>query len=354
MGYYRRRIVQGLVTYVAATTVAFVLYRMLPGGPVRSLARQEMIDCQETTGADCNYNEILDQVESRVAVDPDQSIPQAYVDFLADVTINMNFGVSTQYQEPVFDLLFRAMPWSLFISLFGLAIGFTFNIFWGSVLAYNEGNSFDRGGTIFSMVGNSIPYYVAAILALSYFAYELALFPRGGRFPDQIALVLPVIGTVFSEPSVQPGYNLPLMLGVIWHGSLPIFTGFVLGISGLAMRGNSIRVMESEYIRVARLRGLSKTRIAQRYVARNAVLPLYTKLMIGIASIFSSGIITERIFTYPAVGWYTFNALTARDYPLLMGAFLFYTGITIVGILVADFTYQLVDPRAGGGNREAY
>jgi peptide/nickel transport system permease protein len=81
---------------------------------------------------------------------------------------------------------------------------------------------------------------------------------------------------------------------------------------------------------------------------------MYTGMMIGIAGIFSSGIITERIFTYPAIGWYTFSALETRDYPLMMGAFLFYTGITIIGILIADFTYQYVDPRAGGVDREAY
>jgi peptide/nickel transport system permease protein len=81
---------------------------------------------------------------------------------------------------------------------------------------------------------------------------------------------------------------------------------------------------------------------------------MYTGMMIGIAGIFSSGIITERIFTYPAIGWYTFSALETRDYPLMMGAFLFYTGITIIGLLIADFTYQYVDPRAGGVDREAY
>ncbi|MFC6964762.1 ABC transporter permease subunit [Halocatena marina] len=98
------------------------------------------------------------------------------------------------------------------------------------------------------------------------------------------------------------------MVSAGWSAALPILTGFVLGISGLGMRGNAVRIMESDYIRVARLRGLSQSRIASRYLARNAILPLYTGFMIGIAGIFGSGIITERIFSYPAVGWYTFAA----------------------------------------------
>jgi len=303
---------------------------------------------------ECNREEIMKQVESQVSIDPNKPIPAAYVDFLSDVIIHQDFGVSTVYSQPVFDLLFAAIPWSVMISLFGLALGWSFNLFWGAALAYKEGSTFDKAGTIFSLVGNAVPYFVAAIFALSIFGYELHLFPTGGRYPDQLALELPVLGTMFSEPDVTPGYNLPFMIGVMWHAALPIFTGFVLGISGMAMRGNAVRVMESDYVRVARLRGLNPVRIANRYIGRNAVLPLYTSFMIGIAGVFSSSIITEMIFSYPAVGWYTFQSLVARDYPLLMGAFLLYTGITIIGITIADLSYHLIDPRAGGEDREAY
>lgn len=355
MRYHLKRVGQALVTYVTVTTIAFTLFRMMPGGPIQSLARERYAQCIQRSGSgSCDFAEIAEEVERQLTIDPGLSIPEAYVNYIYDVMFQLDFGRSTQYGEPVFDILFRAMPWSLFISLFGLALGLTFNIFWGAALAYNEGSRFDKFGTVFALTGNSIPYYVAAILALSYFGFTLGLFPTGGRYPDEMIISLPLLGTVINAPEVVPGYNLPFILGVIWHGSLPIFTGFVLGISGLAMRGNSIRVLESDYIRVARLRGLGETRIANRYVARNAVLPMYTGMMIGIAGIFSSGIITERIFTYPAIGWYTFSALETRDYPLMMGAFLFYTGITIIGILIADFTYQYVDPRAGGVDREAY
>lgn len=358
MLYYLKRIGQGVLTFIAASTIAFTMFRMLPGGPVQTIARQEMQRCMEAgggSGGACNLDAIRAQVARRLSIDPDQPVPIAYVEYLQDVILYQDFGVSFIYQKPVFELLFNVMPWSVFISLFGLALGFTFNIFWGAALAYREGTRFDKGGTIFSLIGNSIPYYVAAIVALAYFGFMLNLFPTAGRYPAELSLSLPLIGTVLNEPIVTPGFNLPFMLGVIWHGALPIFTGFILGINGLSMRGNSIRVMESDYIRSARLRGLGSARIAQRYVARNAVLPLYTFLMIGIAGVFSSNIIMEKIFTYPAVGWYTFQALVNRDYPLLMGTFLFYTALTIIGIITADFTYQFIDPRAGGGeDREAY
>lgn len=353
MDYRVKRLSQGILTFWTAMTIAFVLFRMLPGGPVQTQARQRWIECIRQGGS-CNYEQIAQRVAASIGINPNTPIPVAYVNFLQDVVIHQDFGTSTLYSRPVFDLLFAAMPWSVFISLFGLALGWTFNIFWGAALAYKEGTRFDKAGTLFAITGNSIPYYVAGILALAFLGYQLGLFPTGGRYPNAIHINAPLIGPLVSTPSVTPGFNIPFMFGVIWSGMLPIFTGFVLGINGLAMRGNSIRIMESNYIRVARLRGLSQTRIASRYVARNAILPMYTGLMIGIAGVFSSSIIMERVFSYPAVGWYTYQALVSRDYPLLMGAFLFYTAVTIIGIMIAEFTYGFVDPRAGGGDREAY
>jgi len=350
MRYFAKRIGQGVFTFFAALTISFLLYRMLPGGPVQAMVADRFSSCIQDAGVGaCNLEDIREQVELMVNIDTEKPIPAAYADYLYRVVVHQDFGNSISQQEPVFGILFKAMPWSVFISIHGLALGWIFNIFFGSALAYKEGSTFDKGGTIFAMVGNSIPYYVAAILALAYLGFVLELFPQGGRFPDTLLIEFPVIGPMVSTQNVVPGFNIPFMFGVVWHAALPVFTGFVLGINGLGMRGNAIRVIESDYMRVARLRGLSQMRIASRYVGRNAILPIYTGFMIGISSIFGSSIIMERIFSYQAVGWYTFQALVLRDYPLLMGAFMFFTGVTIIGILIADFTYGFIDPRAGQG-----
>ncbi len=363
MNYYFKRVAQAGITLILVITISFVMYRMMPGGPIQSLMQERVLQCIESQGsmAECDMGQIRRSVEQQVNIDPNKPVPVAYIDYLEKILLHQDFGDSTQYQEGVFSILFKAMPWSIFISLYGLALGWTFNVFWGAMLAYKEGKLFDKAGTIFAMIGNSIPYYVAAIIALSVLAYQHGFFPQGGRYHESLKLFYlgwdfgPLrIGWLINEPDVTPGVNVPFMVSAGWSAALPILTGFVLGISGLGMRGNAVRIMESDYIRVARLRGLSQSRIASRYLARNAILPLYTGFMIGIAGIFGSGIITERIFSYPAVGWYTFAALETRDYPLLMGAFIFYTSITLAGIVIAEFTYGLIDPRAGGGDSEAY
>ena len=324
MRYELKRLGQGIFTYVFAMTIMFLLFRFKPGS----------------------------QRESDI-IDWGEPLAVAYVDYLATVLIRFDLGVSYQYAVPVFDFLFEALPWTLFVSLFGLLLGFSFNIFWGTALAYKEGSHFDRFGSLFALLGISIPFFVASIVALAYLSYSWHLLPKSGLYPQYMTLELPYFGEVASWERIQPGFNSGFLIGVVWHGALMIFSGFVLVLSGLGMRGNAIRVMESDYIQVARLRGLSGSRIAQRYVARNAVLPTYTGLMIGIPSIFSATLVTERIFRYHAVGYYTSEAL-GGDTNLLMGSFMFLTGVSVIGILVADLSYKYIDPRAGDGNGEAF
>ena len=341
MRYYVRRVVQAVITYFTAVTFSFFLYRLLPGGPVQAIRRRLLQEALEEEGGQMSEARLNDLTEVYTGIDPSKPVWEAYIDFVAGIVMRGDFGSSVLYREPVFDILFRAMPWSIFVSVYGLIFGISVTILLGSLMAYKEGSKFDQGSTVLVLVMSSVPYYVAAIVMLSVLAFQWGWFPTGGRYGG----------------SIEPGYNLTFMLSVVRHAALPVITGFIVGFGGgaLGMRANAIRLLGAEYIHSARLRGIGTTRITTRYIGRNAVLPIYTGLMIGIAGIFSSSVIMEQIFTYPGVGWYTFEALQARDYPLLMGAFLFFTGLTVLGILMADLTYGLIDPRAGTGeDRETF
>lgn len=337
--YYVRRSWQAVFTLFMVITITFFMYRLMPGGPVQAMKLQ-MINEAMQKGNEVNMAHINKMVEIHTGIQPDQPLYIQYYEYMRDIILYQDFGKSIYYNDPVFETLFRAMPWSIFVSIYGLIIGFTANIILGSVMAYYEGSRFDSGTTIFSIIMNSIPYYVGAVLMLAFLSFQWELFPTGGRFPSE----------------TTPGLNLDFILGVLHHGALPIGSTILIGFGGsaLSMRGNCIRVMGSNYLYVARLRGLSDTRIAIRYVGRNAILPLYTGLMISIAAIFGSSIIMEQIFTYPGVGYYTFDALINRDYPLLMGILIFFSTITVIGVLIADLTYGLIDPRASTQDQEEY
>ncbi|SIR65737.1 peptide/nickel transport system permease protein [Haladaptatus litoreus] len=340
--YYVKRIGQSVLVFFIALTVTFALYRLLPFGPVEMVKvslMQQMLE-QGQSPSPAQMENINAMVETYTGIDPSVPWYVSYYDYLYNIVVYQDFGRSIFKNRPVFDILFEAMPWSLFISIYGLAFGTTISLLFGAVMAYNEGGKFDTGMTFISIANSTIPYYVVAILTLIVFSFNLGWFPSGGRM----------------DPSTTPGLNLPFIVGVVKHAALPIFSAFIAGFGGaLAFRGNCIREMGEGYIRVAQLRGISQGRIAIRYVGRNALLPIYTSIMMGVAGIFGSGIILETIFNYPAMGMVTFNALMNRDYPLIMGAFIFFTTITLLGILIADLTYGVIDPRVkGGSNRESY
>jgi len=341
MSYYLKRVGQSVLVFFATVTVTFALYRMLPFGPVEMMRVNLMNELvQQGNPSPQQVEKINRMVEAYTGINPDQPWYVAYYEYLHDIVVYQDFGVSITKREPVFDILFRAMPWSLFISIYGLALGTTVSLLLGAAMAYTEGSRFDAGMTIFSIVNTTIPYYIVAIVALIVFSFNLGWFPSGGRMTQ---------GTT-------PGFNYPFVAGIVEHAALPILSSFVAGFGGaLAFRGNCIREMGKGYIRLARLRGISQGRIAIRYVGRNALLPIYTSIMMGIASLFGSSIILETIFNYPAMGFVTFEALMDRDYPLIMGSFIFFTTLTLLGILIADLTYGIIDPRVkGGADRESY
>jgi peptide/nickel transport system permease protein len=327
-----KRTGQAVLTIFVVVTLTFGLIRLLPGGPLDYLRAQ--LQQQSTGGVDtARLNQL---VESYTNVRPDEPLLVQYVDYMSSV-LTGDFGQSIWYtNQEVSAIIAGALPWTLLIMSISILLMFTLGILLGAVMAYREGSRFDLSVSGFSIVLNSIPFYVAGLVLLYLFAYQLQLFPTRGQVTS---------GTT-------AGFNWSFIAGVLHHAALPILSLVITEFGGwaLAMRGNSIQILGEEYLRVARLRGLSERRIAVRYVGRNAILPMYTNLLIAIGFMFGGSVILERIFVYPGIGYYLFQSINARDYPLMMGTFIVITVTVVVGVLVADLTYGLIDPRTEGSN----
>jgi peptide/nickel transport system permease protein len=238
-------------------------------------------------------------------------------------------------------IIVDSLPWTLFVIVVALFISYVVAILLGAFMAYYQGSRFDSVGSVLSIFFNSIPYYVVAVIALWFLSYQQGIFPTGGRVND----------------TYQAAFSVKYVGSILRHATLPIlsFALTTFGIRALAMRGNSIRVLGEGYLRVARLRGLPKRRIGVMYVARNAILPMYTEIMISIGFLLGGSIILEQLFRYPGIGYYMFQAIQTRDYPLMMGCFMVIILMVITGVLIADLTYGKLDPRAsGGGQRESF
>lgn len=316
----------GITLYVVIT-FSFLIVRLLPGGPMDYLRAQLT---QQSSGM--TQEEINNIVESYMNVQPDQPLLVQYVDYMSAVAQG-DLGTSTLYQEPVNQILIEAAPWTIFLMTVALAMMAILGIVLGALMAYDEGGRLDVSATVGSILLNSIPFYVAAIFFQYIIGYQLGWLPTTGR-----------IGT-----AVPKELGVPFVVSALKHAALPVIslvmTGF--GSWALKMRGNSISVLGEDYLRVARLRGLSRTRIALVYVARNAILPLYTGLLITIGFMFGGSIILEQIFAYHGIGYFMFQAINARDYPLMLGSFMIITAAVVVGVYVADLTYGMIDPRVG-------
>jgi peptide/nickel transport system permease protein len=287
-----------------------------------------------------SQSEIDARVQALTNINPDTPLYVQYFDYIGSI-LSGDFGQSIWYDEPVAEILLGALPWTVFLMATSLFVMFTIGILLGAFMAYWEGSSFDLGSTGLSLLFNSTPSYVVALLFITFLGYRLDLFPTGGRYASEIPV----------------GLNPAFVGSVLYHGALPIAALVVTGFGGYAlnMRGNSIRILGEEYLRVARLRGLAERRIATRYVARNALLPMYTNLMIAIGFMFNGAVVLEVLFAYPGLGYYVITALGNSDYPLLMGGFLVITVAMVVAIYIADLTYGWIDPRVkGGGGRESY
>lgn len=346
MHYYMERALQGLFTLFAVVTISFVLTRWMPGGPIDYL-RAQVLTGGVSAGGDVTINADTDRAEqvARTAkyylnVNTNEPIYVQYIDYMTSVAQG-NFGRSITEQAPVAQIVFKALPWTLFIGSLSVFISFVSRTLLGAFMAYMDGTNIDFGLTGLMVWIQALPYYIFGILLLYVIGFQLQWLPTNGTI----------------NPEATPGLNYPFIAGVLAHAALPVLSlvWAALGTEALEMRGNSIQVLGSDYLRVARLRGVGLQRLTLLYVARNAILPMYTGLVISIGAMFSGTVLIESIFSYQGLGFILFRSIAARDYPLMMGGFILISTTIVISLIVADLTYGIVDPRVTrGGSDESF
>jgi len=318
--YLLKRVGQAVFTVWAVVTITFGMVRLLPGDA------RDLLAVMSTTGGESAS--LPDEAAAETA-----PLWEQYLAFLGNV-LQGDLGRSVFYSEDVTSILADAVPFTVFVISVALVLTFAIGIALGATIAYKEGTRLDIVVSSLATFLNSVPYYIAAVLLVYVLGYQLSIFPAQGKYPDTV-----------TEPVLT---NPDFVVGVLQHATLPIVSIVVtaFGFRALAMRGNSIQILGEEYVRVADLRGLSERRIALQYVGRNAVLPMYTELMIAIGAVLGGSVVIEEIFQYKGLGFFFFRAISARDYPLMMGAFIVIALAVVIGLFIADVTYGFIDPRA--------
>ncbi len=243
-----------------------------------------------------------------------------------------DLGVSFKYGKPVSQVIVQNMGISFVISFVATILQFAIAIPLGIKAATNQYGVIDYTVTVFAMIGISLPTFFLANLFIRLFAVELGWFEVGGLVSGS----LPVDASWFTR-----------FINQAWHLVLPMIVLVILSIGGLMRytRTNTLEVLNADYIRTARAKGVSEHTVVYKHAFRNTMIPLVTMLAGILPSLFSGAMITETVFSIPGIGKLAYDALVAKDIPFIMGYNMFMAILTVLGTLLSDLMYAVVDPR---------
>ncbi|HZJ68587.1 MAG TPA: ABC transporter permease [Candidatus Eisenbacteria bacterium] len=244
-----------------------------------------------------------------------------------------DLGFSFVYGRPVTQVINDYVWISFIISLIAYVIEIIIAIPMGIKAAVKQYSGYDYTVSVFAMMGTALPSFFLAALLMNLFSIKLGWFPLQG---------LTTATKVFDSANVWG-----IFLDKAWHLVLPIVTLTLLGVGGLMRytRTNMLEVMNSDYIRTARAKGLSEKNVINRHAFRNTLIPLVTTLSGMLPGLFSGAMITETVFSIPGIGSMALRATLQGDIPFVMGYNLFLAILTVLGYLISDLMYAVVDPR---------
>lgn len=347
--YILRRLLQAIPTLLGVSVISFILVNSAPGDPL--LIRN----------FDPNITE-EDREILRRQLGMDQPLPLQYLSWLAgislrggDVTeefarlgtecsyvasvnvsicssgggvIRGDLGTSLQTNQPVWERLVERMPATLELGLSALFLSLFVGVPLGVLSAVYRGSMFDNVVRVIAVFGQAIPSFWMALMMIFLFGVVWNLFPTGGR----------------QTVSLTGEVNI---WDKIHHLILP---AFVLSFGGLAlfsriMRTETLEVIHTDYIRSARARGVSSTRLWFVHAFRNSLIPLMTVLGPAMLGVLTGAVVIEKVFSWPGMGRLALDAAIQRDYPMVLGAGMFFAVLVILGNLLSDILYGIVDPR---------
>ncbi len=348
--YIVRRLLQAIPTLLGVSIITFLLVSAAPGDPV-SL---------RTFGNPRMTAEMKDALRRQLGLD--QPMPLQYVAWLTglsfrqgdqiagmttpgntcgyfaglDVTIcdsgggiiRGDLGTSIDTKQSVWERMVERMPATLTLGITSLLFSLLIGVPLGVISAVHRGTWIDNVVRFFSVVFRSVPVYWMALMLILVFSVWLGWLPSGGQ--QTVSL------------------NMHFDLGDrVQHMILPVL---VLSFGPIAffsriMRTETLEVIHTDYIRTAKAKGLASRAVWFTHALRNALMPLMTVLGPAIVGVLAGAVVVETIFAWPGMGRLTINAVYQQDYPMVLGAGLFFAALTIIGYLLTDIFYAMVDPR---------
>jgi len=296
-----RRLLFLLPVLFGILVAVFVTMRIVPGDPARLVA-----------GPDAGPEELA---TIRHQFGLDQPLHVQFERYLIDV-LRGEFGRSLKTQRPVLDEIGPRLWNTALLAMLSTLFAAGFGLLAGIVAAARRNSTFDHATMVVAMVGVSTPSFYLGIVLIVVFAVMLRLFPAGGS-------------------------------GGLVHFILPAVTlgASTLGIVARMTRASMIDVLNEDYIRTARAKGVRERVIVLRHALRNALLPIIAVVALQFGFVLAGSVLVETVFSFPGIGWLIVESISMRDFPVVQGSILLVTFVSVLVNLVADILYGYADPR---------
>ncbi len=307
--YIIKRILYAIPVLILVTVIVFSLIHLIPGDPIRIMlginAKPEQVDALKKE------------------LNLDKPVVVQYFLWLKNVATG-NFGFSIRSKEPVFKLIMQRLPNTLVLAISALVFSVFFSIILGVIAAYKRNTPLDYGAMIIAVLGVSIPSFWMGIMLILVFAMTFR--------------VLPSMGAVsFLKDPVQSIKHLilpALSLGVVLMGYLTRVT-----------RSQMLDVLNQDYIRTARSKGLKENSVIFIHALKNAMIPVVTVIGIQFAFLMGGDVLIEQIFAWPGIGRLALSSIFNRDYPVVQGVVLVSAVIFVFVNLIVDILYRFLNPK---------
>lgn len=323
--YVLRRLLYVLFVFFVVSVIMFAVFQLVPGDRVKMMINTDMARSNPE-----QYKRMYE--ETRIRMGLDKPIYVQYFSWFRDM-VTGNFGFSFHFKQNVVDIVPIPMQNTLLLNIVSLVLVFLITIPLGIATAVKKGSVLDQGIQMFTVVGISMPLFVVSLICISLFAIILPIFPISGVYTAGITATGASAWTLFWDK--------------MYHMCLPLLVTTITSMASITryVRSAMIESLSQDYVRTARAKGLREKTVIYSHAFRNALIPVVTILTGWFISIFSGSVVIEAIFMWNGIGKLLYESLLRQDFVLVMTMNMFYVLLTLVGNLIMDLGYALVDPR---------
>ncbi|MGL4603078.1 MAG: ABC transporter permease subunit [Iodobacter sp.] len=325
-----RRLSVTIPTFLGITVLAFALIHMIPGDPVLVMVGERRLDPEF-------YRQAL------IRLGLDQPLYMQYWHYLVKV-LHGDLGFSLVSHEPVLADFWALFPATLELSISAMMFATVTGLAAGIVAATRRGTWIDHTVMGTALTGYSMPIFWWGLLLIMLFSVQLGWTPVSGRLDLEFDIPrvtgLMLVDTLISgEEGAFKSALMHLILPTIVLGTIP------MAVIARMTRSSMLEVLREEYIRTARAKGLSRTRIVLVHALRNALMPVVTVIGLQVGTMLAGAVLTESIFSWPGIGKWLIDSISRRDYPVVQGGILLIATLIIVVNLLVDVLYGVINPR---------